>query len=179
MSKDGRVVFEITEGAVKLAHKNERLEKHGTEDRLACDLTFTWDTDNGALAMFAPSLKSALYEKQSVQGELVDDPSHLTHLKFAALGALKWDAGEITGAKLIFHGATGERSNMVIEGAKVNKYSLTPKEGGTVEIQFRAQVYPDEKQSGKLSKFLTQGLVTLSVVPAEPVEEVGAGAPLT
>ena len=33
-------MFEITQSNVSLVHKNDRLEKHGDEDVLACDLNF-------------------------------------------------------------------------------------------------------------------------------------------
>ena len=164
----GRVVFEVEQRDVQLVHKNDRIELNGEESVLACDLDFVWETDNGCLALFAPDLRSALYVKDASQGELVDDPSHLTHLRFSPLGRVKWDAGSLIGATLRFHGID-EKSDTVFEGVKVHKYRIEPKEGGTVVVSFQAQVHPSAKQSGRLSEFLQQKLVALSVVPPEPV----------
>lgn len=168
-----RTVFEIEEGKCELVNKSERLEKHGTEDVLACDLEFIFATDNGILACFAPSLKSALYEKPSVQGELVEDEAHLTALRFPSLGLLKWETGALKGAVVTFHGATGEKSNTVLEGVDVNKFRLAPMEGGTVNVHFRVQVSPlDDKLSGKLSRFYANKVCSLSVTPPQPSDEV-------
>jgi len=174
----GRTVFEIEEGEVRLVSKNERIEKHGDEGVLACDLGFVWETDNGVLACFSPTLKAALYEK-SGQGELVDDPGHVTHLRFPQLGMVTWGGGEIVGARVVFHQATGKKSEVALEGVKVNKFKLECKEGGTVAVHFRVQISPlEEHLSGKLSKFLAQELCTVSVTPPAASEEAGAGSPL-
>ena len=158
-------MFEITQSNVSLVHKNDRLEKHGDEDVLACDLNFQWETDNGALAMFAPDLRSLLYKKQDSQGELINDPSHLTALRFPALAPLKWVAGDLHGAKLLFHVGVSDKSNVLLEDVRVGKYRIEAKEGGTVVISFQAQCKPDEKQSGKLSRFLSDKLCTITLEP--------------
>lgn len=173
----GRVVFSIEEGEVEIVSKNERLERHGTEDVLACDLGFQWKTDNGVLACFAPALKSAIYEKPTAQGDLVDDdPGHLTHLRFPALGPLKWTQGDLEGATVTFHAATGKKGELELEGVKVNKFRLECQEGGTVIVSFRVQISPlAEAASGRLSKFFSNKLCSISVTPPQPSADLGAG----
>jgi hypothetical protein len=160
-------MFEITEGKVQLVHKNERLEKHGDEEVLACDLNFVWETGNGCLAMFAPDLRSALYKRlDDAQQELDPDPEHLTALRFPAMAPVKWMAGELIGADLTFH--TGVKTTFKIKGEKVCKFKLEPKEGGTVVVYFQVQCRPNEQQSGKLSKFYADKhcVITLDPPPA-------------
>lgn len=168
-----RAVFEIEEGQCVLGHKSERLEKHGNEDVLAGDLQFEFKTDNGILACFAPSLKSALYEKAGAQGELVEDVDHMTHLRFPGMGVIKWTGADLEGASVTVHAATGKKGEIVLSGCKVNKLRLEPQEGGTVIVRFRVQVSPlDEGVSGKLSKVYANKICTLSVTPPQPSDEV-------
>jgi len=127
-------VFELQEAACELVHKNDRIEKHGEEGVLACDLSFTFETNNDVLAMFAPSLKSALYMKdETTQGSLVNEDDHLTKLRFPALcggKAISWGAGELESAELKFHYGIGGRSDVVFEKSKIGKFKLECLEGG-------------------------------------------------
>lgn len=159
-------MFEISEGNVELVHKNERLEKHGDEDVLACDLNFVWETNNGMLALFAPDLRSAMYKRgDDVQAELVPDPDHLTSLRFPAMAPFKWGSGDVIGGALTFHTGVSAKSNIKLDDVKVCKYRIECKEGGTVVIGFQVQCRPSEQQSGKLSKFLTDKQCIVSIVP--------------
>lgn len=158
-------MFCINEGKVQLVHKNERMEKHGDEYILACDLNFVWETNNGCLAMFAPDLRSAMYKRaDDRQGELDPDPDHLVSLKFPGMAPFKWSTGEILGGELVFH--TGLKSLVKIESTKLHRYKLECKEGGTVVVSFQVQCRPSEQQSGKLSKFLTDKHCVVTFTPA-------------
>lgn len=167
-------MFELANANVALIHKNERLEMHGNETKLACDLKFEYEMANTGLAMFHPSLRSAIYQpSQSDQGTLIEDQDYLPSLKFPALSSLKWGAGDLVGAELRFHYGTSEKSHVVFSEAKICKYKLDCKEGGTVLVSFDAQVYPTETQSGKLSKILTDKLCTISITPPEAPADLG------
>lgn len=163
-------MFEIEEGKVKLSNMNTRVELHGEESRSAVDLDFKWETGNGCMALFAPSLRSCLY--QAAEPDLVDraDPTgeNMRSLRFAPLGVIRWGAGELVGGELTFHvGVDSKRSNVVFPDVAVGKYKLEPKEGGTVVVYFQVQVHPTEVQMGKLMKFLTDKDCTISVAPPE------------
>lgn len=167
-------MFEINEGKVQLVHKNERLEKHGEEDVLACDLNFTWETSNACLAMFAPDLRSCLYRKtDGSQAELpgTSDPEHLTAVRFPGMAPIKWALGELIGGELCFH--TGVKSLVKIEMTKLHRYKLECKEGGTVVVSFQVQCRPNEQQSGKLSKFLTDKHCIVTITPPEAPSDLG------
>lgn len=165
-------MFEVVDGKVQLVHINVRLEKHGEEEVLANDLNFVWETNNGALAMFAPDLRSAMYKRaDGAQQELVDDPEHLVALRFPGMAPIKWTLGELIGGELCFH--TGVKSLVKIDIIKAHKYRLECKEGGTVVISFQVQCRPTEQQSGKLSKFLTDKHCTVSVTPPDAPTDLG------
>jgi hypothetical protein len=171
---DVRAVFEIEEGACTLTSKNERLEKHGDEEVLACDLGFEFKTDNGVLACFAAALKSSIYQKgNGAQAELVEDAAHMTSLRFPQLGPLKWEGSDLEGATVTLHMATGKKGDVVLSGVKANKFRLECQEGGTVIVRFRVQVSPlDDAVSGRLSKAYANRICTLSLTAPQPSAEV-------
>jgi len=177
MAKAGRVVFELSEVNAELVHKNERIEKHGEEDRLACDLNFSIEMANTQLAMFAPALRSCLYQRslgdQPALPGTEEETDHMPSLRFPAITVLKWGAGDLVGAELRFHYGTSEKSHIVFEGVKIGKFRIECKEGGTVVVSFQGQVYPTEAQSGKLSKFLQTRSCVISVTP--PSSSAGVG----
>ena len=164
-----KTVFELTEAACELTHKNDRIEKHGEEDRLACDLDFTFETNNDSLAMFHPTLKSSLYMKQKNEGELQLADSNVSKLRMPELNggkAIHWSGGSLEGAELRFHHGIDEKSHVVFDLAKVGKYKLDCCDGGTVVVHFQAQIYPTtDAQNAFLSKALVNKICTLSVTP--------------
>lgn len=165
--------FSLEEAACLLNHKNDRIEKHGEEDVLACDLSLSYETSNGILAMFAPALRSSLYQKaDSAQASVIPDADHLTSLRFPALcdKPLKWAAGELVGAELKFHYGHSEKSNVVFQPTKITKFKLECKEGGTVVVHFLAQVHPTDAQTSFLSKVLRDKVCTISVIPLASAE---------
>lgn len=162
--------FELKEAACELTHKNDRIEKHGEEDVLAIDLNFTWETNNKALALFAPALRSALYmADEPAEGSLPlsdDNASKLRHKHLNAGKAFGWDGGEIIGGELRFHHGVESRSDVVFDkDVKVGKYKLDCRDGGTVVIHFQVQVYPTDKQTAFLSKALVNKICTISITP--------------
>lgn len=163
--------FSLAEAACLLIHKNDRIEKHGDEDKLACDINLSFETNNGILAMFSPTLRSCLYMKaDSDQSSLVPDVDHLTALRNPALAGGKpfhWATGDLVGAELRFHHGIESKSDVVFNGAKIGKFKLECKEGGTVIVHFQAQVYPEDLQMTFLSKALRNKICTVSITPPD------------
>jgi len=158
--------FALDAAKVRLVHKNERLEKHGEEEVLACDLDFEYDSANSILAEFHPELRSVMYKRpDDVQGELEEDPAHLTALRVPELGGHVKFAGAQEKSELVF--SRGQKKHLVFAEAKIHKFSFDCKDGGTVIVRFQAQVHPDEGQSGKLSGLLQDKHCLLTIVPAE------------
>jgi len=166
--------FSLDGAKVRLTHKNERLEKHGEVEVLACDLDFEYETSNAVLAEFHPVLRSQLYKRpESAQGELNEDPEHLTALRVPELGNHFKFAGSLEGAELVF--SKGKKAHVTFVEAKIHKFSFNLKEGGTVIVGFQAQEHPDEAQSGKLSGLLQEKHCLLTIEPAEGSERPLAG----
>lgn len=158
--------FSLKAAKVRLVHKNERLEKHGEDEVLACDLDFEYDTSNSVLSEFHPDLRSAMYKRpDDSQGELHEDPDHLTALRVPELGGHIKFAAALEKAELVF--LKGTKKHLVFPEAKVHKFSFDCKDGGTVIVRFQGQVHPDEGQSGKLSGLLQDKHCLLTVAPAE------------
>jgi hypothetical protein len=158
--------FALTAAKVRLMHKNERLEKHGEDEVLACDLDFEHDASNAILAEFHPDLRSVMYRRpEAAQKELSEDPEHLTELRVPQLGGVVKFSGSQEKSELIF--SKGAKKHLVFPEAKITKFSFDCKEGGTVCLRFQAQVHPDEAQSGKLSGLLQDKHCLLSISPSE------------
>lgn len=160
--------FEIEEAQCKLTHLNTRTEHHGEESVLACDLTFSHDTTNDVLGIFAPSLKSCLYARDDDQPDLLDGHGgdHLTKLRFPQMGAIKWDGGEIVGGTLTF--TYGVRNTKIeFDDVKVGGFKIEPKHGGTVTVHFRAQLVPPKEHRARLMELAELGTVTVTIAAPE------------
>lgn len=169
--------FTLQRQACRLAHMNIRSEKHGDETRTAVDLELSLMTSNEALAMFAPSLRAALYKRaaDNSAADLADqmnDPDALTALAFPALGTLRWD-GEIVGADVRLHFGIA-KNDVRFETAKVNKFRLSPANGGSVGIDFRVQSVASPDDVKRLSTML-EGEITVDLEPPSaevtPIEQ--------
>ena len=148
----------------KLASINLRSERHGDDLVPAVDLKFTIDASNDILTSFDGHLKSSLYFKSAAsstsQGELdgVDPVSDQPNLRFPKLGPLRWE-DERTGYTLTIDHGMGGKSDLVLESCSVNNFSITPKEGGTVELSFRVQaIHVKEKEMGRLATLVQHDL---------------------
>ena len=172
--------FERNRELMKLVHINVRGEKHGDEDETAVDLSFRANLPNDVLSEFSPTLKSSLYAKPDSPQQEIPDPNHLTEVKNPQLGSLKWDLKYDFARVVVHHGIDG--SNDLIFGlARIKKFVITPKQGGTCEIQFQVQVHPEPKQSGVLLEILNQEVyVTIDPEGGEeeedPQADFGEGA---
>lgn len=165
--------FSLVEAACTLNHKNDRIEKHGEEDVLACDLSISYETNNGILAEFSPELLQSLYAHDNTsQGSLISDAEHLTVLKFPAMfeKPVKWSAGELAGAEVVFHHGVSSKSNVVFQPTKITKFKLDCRKGGTVVVHFLVQVHPTDAQTSFLSKVLRDKVCTISIIPLQASE---------
>lgn len=163
-------MFSLANTNATLVNVNPRAEKHGDENRLACDLKFEVSLPNDVLSEFHPTLKGFLYHKSSnpTDGDLIDqakadDPGWLPNLRIPELQPLKHKA-ELTGATITVHAPVSKQNDIVIEGCHVDGFTFDCQEGGTVNVTFRAQAHPDEKTIGKLCSYI-QEEVEISVEP--------------
>jgi hypothetical protein len=169
-------MFSLNEAKAKLSSLNLRAELHGEDKHPAADLGIEASVSNDILSELHPSLKSAFFKKaDEAQGELIEDPSHLTALKFPNIGQpLKWDQ-EFQGYETIVHFGIGGPSDVVLRDCKVDSFKIECKEGGTVGIKFRIQAHPSQEQVGKLYE-LIQSEIDLTLLPPEEQEELKEAA---
>ncbi|MHA6903175.1 hypothetical protein ACKZDW_04150 (plasmid) [Ralstonia syzygii subsp. celebesensis] len=158
-------MFELANHKAKLDSVNARAEIHGEERKPAFDLKFTVAMGNECLAFFAPELRSSLYKKSAAQGELIDEERD-SALRFPKMGSFKWD-WEGVGYKLTIPYGIGGSSDIVVDGININGFRITPQEGSTVLVTFRAIAHLDEKVVGPLCS-LIQRDTEISIDPPPP-----------
>ena len=157
-----------------LANVNARSELHGEERQAAGDLKLHIEGPaKELLDQIHPTLRTALFFHDSAQpGDLVDkanedNPDYLPHLRFPNLVVpLKWNE-EMTGGKVTIHYGIDAKSDIVLADVKVNGLAITPKAGGSVEIELRVQAHPAEEQFGKLCSMI-QSQVQVTIEPPAP-----------
>lgn len=172
------MAFEIEEFTpVKIKSVNPRSERHGPEElHPAVDIGVILTTGNNILTALDGKLLDALYTKnanadqggqQSIDG--VEEVSSLPNLKFPKMGALKWKY-DLMGYTLTVQHGVG--SDIVLTGCKVSKFTIDPKEGGSVELSFRVQSSDslDERTLGKLS-LLVQNEVEIMLEAPEAKQD--------
>ena len=163
MAKAAKAValFSIDEQETKLVDVNPRKELHGEEDVLAADLRFEAKMLNDSLALFHPTLKWSMYDKD--QGDLGDHAAAdaAIKLRFPKMSSFCWE-NTINSATVTIHKGGNVKSDIVLKECKVDSWRLECLDGGTVIANFRVQVHPSEDMAGKLC-MLTKKAVTISV----------------
>ena len=145
----------LTEVAV-LSQKNREPDQNP-----GAALSFSMELANHHLSYFDGSLKSFLYTKSAATSstpkqkalEGVEEVSDLPNLTQAGakLGKLHWNH-ELTGYSLVIDHGMGGKSNLSLEDCTLSAFRITPKEGGTIVLDFllESQDVP-EKVFGKLA----------------------------
>lgn len=152
-------MFQLEESTtVVLTSVNNRAELHGDEKVPAVDIGFRWETGNNVLSRFDPALLSMLYHRSSAadaQGDIPGVEKVLQNLRFPKLAPLKWD-DKLAGYFLEIEYGTGGKSNLKLDAVDVAKFRITPKEGGTVVVEFQVQASTSvtERVFGKLPLLL-------------------------
>jgi hypothetical protein len=87
--------FALINAQATVLHVNPRTEKHGEDNKLACDIKVEVDSGQKILDAFDPQLRKFLFRKPSLAGEQpalpLDAESDLTALKFPKLLRQRWD----------------------------------------------------------------------------------------
>jgi hypothetical protein len=155
-----------------------RSEFHGEDRQAAASIKLRVTVPNNVLDNFHETLRFALFfhDVENPKADLADkamegNRDHLPHRRFPNLGSpLKWNDAMEGGVLTIHHGVGGP-SDIVISEIKVNKFSISAKEGGTCEIEFQVHCHPNEVNSGKLAHKVMQEIeITLEAPKAEEEE---------
>ena len=156
-------------------------EKGGTEKRPTVELLFRLTIKNDQLAMFDPSLKSALYvdeRDQRRQAEIEGtEISDAPNLRFPKAGKLAWKL-QLSGYLLTVHQGIRGRSDIKLEEATLDSFVFDAKEGGTVEMKFRAvSAHVDADAFGKLGMLIFRDVDCLLEGPKLTEDLVDAAKP--
>lgn len=170
-------MFHLTEATKHtLTNMNVRSETHGKEHITAVDLKFMAAMPASVLNLFDEDMRETFYVP-NVDGQLIK----LRHQKFLPLGweqeytgraiTLDYGLGDDGTEQLDF--GDGRTSNLQLIGVKLAKFKFTPQEGGTVILEYRAQIAKVEAAAvGLLSSLLKQSVWL--VIPA-PIDVQPAG----
>ena len=167
------MTFEIlTTTDATLSSVTPRTEKHGDDDVFAISLGLKVTGPNTLLDLLAPGLRDALYKAAEGQEDLpgVEPATPLLRCKLIetlALGAC------FEGWTLAVDHGIDEADPIKLGGSKVDKFRVTPREGGSVDIAFRVGSNDiDATEAGLLCSHLGQGISFTLTAPAIKKGEV-------
>jgi hypothetical protein len=138
--------FELAQWTrVNVTGVNVRSEMHGSEHVPAVDLKFKLTTANTILDELVPPLRQQLYmaagedyEPEEPEFEEVTPVTDTPLLRCEDLEPLQLKK-KFEGWTVEFDYGRGGKSNIVLPGCTVDKFVVDAKQGGSVEITFRAQ----------------------------------------
>lgn len=160
---------------VLFTHKNERLEKHGPNEKVTgVDLKFRFDTENKVLDMFDPELLVSFYkqpasDEQDLANKAKGD--ELVRLRHASLATEQKWIKEYSNYDLTFHYGVDGQSDLVLEDCTLKDFSIELHDGGTVTLTWKAGAHPTDEQMGRLSERLRTGSVEISLVKRKVVQK--------
>lgn len=173
------MTFELRQHKAKLLTYSPRRELHGEDRQPAASLHFSIAIGADLLAMFSPTLRSALFYKNTnaAASDLASQGSDASDLRFPEISApLAWTL-EIIGAELTIHRGISANSNLVLPTCDVDKFTIDAQQGGVAIIRFRVACHPDEKQSGKLAMMIDEEC-EITLTPPVAVADLATDKPL-
>lgn len=175
---------------VRLHQLNVRTENNGEGHALAVDMKCSVEMPNTKLNEIDPCLLPMFYKaaeteaEKAAQGELPEVPGKTDSgqplLRSHALGQSIPLNTEYVGYQCTVDRGLGEKSNLVLMEVKVNKQSVTLKEGGTVQHNFRIQASNlREDVVGKLSAYIKADMYIALSAPKARQEAIDGTTPAT
>lgn len=163
--------FELaTKTPATLSSVTPRIEKHGDRDVPAVTLGLRITAANTLLDLLAPGLMAMLYkpvEADPVQGELpeVEQAISMPLLRVRIIDVLHL-RGELSGWALAIEYGIDESSAIHLGGCKVDKFRVTPAEGGSIELALRIGTRDvDEESMGRLTMLLGHEINITLIAP--------------
>ena len=165
-------MFHLDKNPAVIGHVNVRIERHGDERSLAVDVTFVTSTGNTVLDHFDKELRKALFRKPKAgeQQSLPTIGEHLTEIKIPSLEPLKV-GHEFKGYELQIDGELDGTQPIFLVDVKLKKFVIAPKEGGSVELYFKASANVDPDEVAELTEALIRESVVLTLQPGKANEE--------
>lgn len=168
-------MFEIpVKQQVKLIKASTPMENHGKEFKLAVVLTVEAAITSKSLRQFAPDLCDSLYREadEHEAADLVTEPTGPTVRRFPKMSAFDWEY-EGAGYEMVVDYGLGGESDIELVDAKVNSFTITPLEGGTVTVKFNVVVHPEALDVGRLCEMQKRNIdITLTAPAPETVQQL-------
>lgn len=172
-----------TSTAMKLHGLNVRTENHGDGLALAVDMKCSVEVPNTKLNEISPALLPMFYmaveteEEEASIDQLPGIPaktdSQLPLLRSHELAPAIPLGVEYVGYQVTVDRGLGAKSNLVLSECKVNKLKISPKEGGTVLIEFRIQAsMVSDEIVGKLSSYIKAEIHLAMSAPQKKLEAI-------
>lgn len=168
-------MFEIpVKQQVKLVKASTPMENHGKDFVLAVVLTVEAAISSQSLRLFAPDLCDSLYREaeKNDDTDLITEPTGPTVRRFPKMSAFDWEY-EGSGYALVVDYGIGGESDIDLVDAKVNSFTITPLEGGTVNVKFNIVVHPEALDVGRLCEMQKRNIdITLTGPEPETVQQL-------
>ncbi|KAF1016220.1 MAG: hypothetical protein GAK31_01709 [Stenotrophomonas maltophilia] len=170
-STDEVHMFHLKNNPAAVSNVNLRIEKHGDERHLAVDLSITTSTSNLVLDHFDKELRKALFRKagKGEQQSLPTIAEVLTEIKIPSLEPIKV-GHEFKGFELQIDGELDSTQPIFLVDVKLKKFVIAPKEGGSVELSFKASASVTPDEVAELTEALIRENVVLSLQPGQAEE---------
>jgi hypothetical protein len=163
--------FELTQCTpATLSSVTPRIEKHGDADVPAVTLGLRITAANTLLDLLEPGLLAMLYkpvEVEPAQGELpeVEQATSMPLLRVRIIEELRL-RGELSGWALAIEYGIDESSAIHLGQCKVDKFRVTPAEGGSIELALRIGTRDvDEESMGRLTMLLGHEINITLIAP--------------
>lgn len=169
-------MFRLDKQRVKLSSVNPRAELHGDDTEPACDLKFKFTASNAVLDMFDERLRHTFFDAPRPDGLDVDlaeqgtdhDADYRPLLRFREIPTIPW-AYQGAGYRLEVDQGFSGKENIYLIKTEIDKFKFVPKEGGSVEVEFRVIAHPNAEDFGSLCMLIQQE-IDLTLVPPSPEE---------
>ncbi len=149
---------------------NVRTETHGDDDVLAFSAGLTYTGPNTFLDRLAPGLRHALYEALPDQEQLPGVEAATPLLRCKKVGEVAIDLTCEGWTVEVEHGID---EPMIFGGVKVDKFRITPSEGGTVSVALRIGTNDvDEAELGAMASKLKQTIAVRMLAPEPKAEAI-------
>ena len=149
-----------------------RTEKHGDDEVSAASLGLKIIGPNTLLDIVQPGVRDMLYKASESQDQLPGVDPHTPLLRAKGVETVKLAACFDGWTLKIDHGLDGG-DPFVIGGSRVDKFVVTPHEGGSVEIDFRVGSSDiDETEAGWLYGHQKHDITITLHAPEKPVDAI-------
>lgn len=166
-------MFELTTATEALLKTfTPRTERHGDDEVSAASLGLKITGPNTLLDIVQPGVRDMLYKAAESQDQLPGVDPHTPLLRAKGVETVKLAACFEGWTLKIDHGADAG-DPFVIGGSRVDKFVVTPHEGGSVEIDFRVGSSDiDETEAGWLYGHQKHDITITLHAPEKPVEAI-------